>query len=463
MSDPMEKIFSIDIVINNIIKHTYPFENFPDLRLVNRSFNKECINVLRQSHEKILIEARVPEVHLKPDDEGVTINGKFCKESSFHKRIRFLKNKCRVKIKYFEVKELHKLKHWDLQNTHRIIMDDLIGNCRYTIREFIGMSSICPEGCEGCTEIADKCNRYGPLQLHMVIRSRLDPHFKELIICDRLFSLIEQHKRRQYASYLQNLIPPFTCDHLILILNSSFSRDVAMELLAALNPKTVELRVGRFGAIRLHEAQHAPVNNWNLSHLHINMRNSEWLSKEDCAVTIHNASCLFPTEKLKISLPSCLVNLASMERNVIDLIPLIWRNVPKYIKIDLHLFPTVPKTTQTVKFFKNLRIENGQTVKWLRLEEKSREERRSANFLRLPEGPYMDMYFTIKDKSINRMLDIAVLVEEESFGKYYHSTINQKEYSASARKFITPEHVANCTRCYRHHGVNKSKSKWEFA
>lgn len=129
--------------------------------------------------------------------------------------------------------------------------------------------------------------------------------------------------------------------------------------------------------------------------------------------------------------------------------------MPTFVKVDVIIFTTIPSRNESMKLFKNIRYIDGQTTRWLKVEDGSREEHRNPNFHETPDGPWMDMYLSVKNQSLNRVQNIALLVEEKPFLKYYHGTIGRNVYSASARKFITPEHIEGCRICQE---LEKSKA-----
>ncbi|KAF1762819.1 hypothetical protein GCK72_011082 [Caenorhabditis remanei] len=139
----------------------------------------------------------------------------------------FLNTAVGVKVRKITTRKLWMLKDKFKQRLHDLIHSQLIGTNGTHIQTLIGLEEAC-DGCEKCSNIAQKCLEYGPLRFSTLQTMIYSKNYKKLHVTDKLFEDIAEYcfaksknKEECYKELDETILSTISCDKLAIWINET--------------------------------------------------------------------------------------------------------------------------------------------------------------------------------------------------------------------------------------------------
>ncbi|KAF1763265.1 hypothetical protein GCK72_011531 [Caenorhabditis remanei] len=139
----------------------------------------------------------------------------------------FLNTVVGVKVRKITTRKLWMLQDKFKRRLHDLIHSQLIGSNGTHIQTVIGLEEAC-DGCEKCSNIAQKCLEYGPLRFSTLQTMIYSKNYKKLHVTDKLFEDIAEYciskskNKKECFKEMENTIhSTISCDKLAIWINES--------------------------------------------------------------------------------------------------------------------------------------------------------------------------------------------------------------------------------------------------
>ncbi|EFP02536.1 hypothetical protein CRE_02404 [Caenorhabditis remanei] len=139
----------------------------------------------------------------------------------------FLNTVVGVKVEKITTRRLWMLENKFMLRLHDFIHSHLIGSNGTHIQSLINLEEIC-DGCEKCSNIAQKCLEYGPLRFSTLQTMTYSKNYKKLHVTDKLFEDIAEYcisksknKEECFKELDKTILSTLSCDKLAIWISES--------------------------------------------------------------------------------------------------------------------------------------------------------------------------------------------------------------------------------------------------
>ncbi|EFP02652.1 hypothetical protein CRE_02422 [Caenorhabditis remanei] len=223
------KVFTNQHLLENILSYlSDDFRKNLDVRLVNKSINNTFLRLIRRNHRTMKIEYvyNIKDTIIRPQD-FVYINYRKINNQDVLPYFIFLNTVVGVKVRKITTRKLWMLEDKFKRRLHDLIHSQLIGSNGTHIQTVIGLEEAC-DGCEKCSNIAQKCLEYGPLRFSTLQTMTYSNNYKKLHVTDKLFEDIAEYcisksknKEECFKELDKTILSTISCDKLAIWINES--------------------------------------------------------------------------------------------------------------------------------------------------------------------------------------------------------------------------------------------------
>ncbi|EFP01163.1 hypothetical protein CRE_24431 [Caenorhabditis remanei] len=223
------KVFTNQHLLENILSYlSDDFSKNLDVRLVNKSINNTFLRLIRRNHRTIKIEYayNVNDIFTRPKDY-IYINYRKINNQDVLPYFIFLNIAIGVKVQKITTRKLWMLEDKFKRKLHDLIHSQLIGSNGTHIQTVIGLEEAC-DGCEKCSNIAQKCLEYGPLRFSTLKTMTYLKNYKKLYVTDKLFEDIAEYcisksknKEECFKELDNTILSTISCDKLAIWINET--------------------------------------------------------------------------------------------------------------------------------------------------------------------------------------------------------------------------------------------------
>ncbi|EFP02632.1 hypothetical protein CRE_02425 [Caenorhabditis remanei] len=223
------RVFTNQHILENILSYlSDDFRKNLDVRLVNRSINNTFLRLIRRNHQKMKIEYAYDVEHYETRSKDyIYINYRKINNQDVLPYFIFLNTAVGVKVEKITTRRLWMLEKKFILRLHDLIHSLLIGTNGTHIQSLINLEETC-DGCEKCSNIAQKCLEYGPLRFSTLQTMTYSKNYKKLHVTDKLFEVIAEYcisKSKNKEECLKELdttiLSTISCDKLAIWINES--------------------------------------------------------------------------------------------------------------------------------------------------------------------------------------------------------------------------------------------------